>query len=146
MTVSNSNGQWTARFLYVADGDADFSVTGFVPSRLPADAGGTFLVGGNGFDESTSVEVDGAPVMCTVLRAQVLECQVGPRPVGPVPVRVTSGDVWSDWPSGLTFYDSIEVYDIAPARGSIAGGAVVSTDGALTRPPDFPSKASRCGS
>ena len=67
--------------------------------------------------------------MCTLVRAQVLECQVGPRPAGPVPVRVTSGEVWSDWPSGLTFYDSVEVYDIAPARGSIAGGAVVEITG-----------------
>ena len=131
VVVSNENGQYPVYngFLYVDQADGEFAVSGFVPNRLPAASGGRFLVGGNGFTENTVVTVDERQVSCRFMRAQLLECQVGPRPVGAFAVRVAEGNAWTDWPDGLSFYDAVEVFDVVPPRGSIAGGAVIEITG-----------------
>lgn len=134
VTVRNSNGIWQREngFLYVRSSEGPFVVDGVVPDRLPATGGRSFFVGGNGFDEATRVRLaDGGaetPVACALERPQLLRCTPGIRAPGVVDVVVEGAErvVLDD---ALTFYRAIEVFDLSPDRGHVAGGTLVELIG-----------------
>ncbi len=131
VTVTNTNGQWTVPngFLYLAEEDGDFVVHGFSPNRLPSDGGETLLVGGNGFTLETIVQLDGDGIPCVLNSPQLLECSPGPRDPGTVNATVLQGDRRHEAIDAVTFYRRVEIYDVAPGRGSIAGGTLVEIVG-----------------
>ena len=131
LSIANTNGAWTGTgaFLYVSDELGAFGVTGLVPSRVPARGGAEFYVGGNGFTQDTTVEVDGEPVFCEWVRAQILTCVSPPHERGTVDVTVSEGGTTTAMADGLTFFDQVELYDLTPGRGGVAGGTVVEVIG-----------------
>lgn len=131
LAVSNSNGTWRGAraFLYVAADDGPFGVDGVAPDRLPATGGQSFFVGGNGFDAGTRVLLDDEAVACVLERAQLLRCTPSARMPGTVDVTVERGEERRTLADALSFYEAIEILDLAPDRGSMAGGTLVKLIG-----------------
>lgn len=131
LAVSNGNGDWrgSRAFLYVAADDGPFALDGIAPDRLPTTGGQSFVVGGNGFDAGTRVLLDGEPIACVLERAQLLRCTPPAHAPGAVDVTVERGEDQRTLADALTFYEAIEILDLAPARGSMAGGTLVELIG-----------------
>lgn len=131
VVVENVNGTFTARsaYLYLADADGPFGITGVVPDRVASVGGATFLVGGNGFDGTVEVKLDDVVVPCDVERAQMLRCTAPAADPGSVDVVVTKGDETARLADGLTYFEAIDVFDVRPPRGAVAGGTVVELVG-----------------
>ncbi len=134
VTVRNSNGVWQGEgaFLYVRSSDGPFVVDGIAPDRVPASGGRDVFIGGNGFDDATRVLLGDAggetPIACALERPQLLRCTPPVRPAGVVDVIVEGAErvVLED---GLTFYQAIEIFDLTPDRGGVAGGTLVQLVG-----------------
>ena len=131
LSIDNTNGAWRgpSAFLYVADEEGPFEFTGVVPNRVPTRGGNTVFIGGNGFTEDTEVQIDGEPVFCEWNRPQILSCVAPPHARGAVDVTVTEGDAERTLAEALTFFDQVELYDMSPGRGGVAGGTVVEVVG-----------------
>ncbi|MCB9522066.1 MAG: IPT/TIG domain-containing protein [Myxococcales bacterium] len=131
VTVQNTNGRTTLdeAFLFLPAADGPFGLVGAVPRRVPATGGAVFVVGGNGFTDDARVSLDDEPVACQRLSAQALRCTAPPMPVGAADVVVDQGGAQAVLPGGLFFFEEIEVYDVQPPRGAVAGGAVVEIVG-----------------
>lgn len=135
LDVTNTNGQWTGprAFLYVADQDGPFALDGVVPDRVSTRGGEDILIGGNAFDDDTTVYIDGTPAPCVVERAQLLRCTAPPHAEGPVDLTLERpgepGPETLELPGALTYYEAIEILDLVPARGSVAGGTLVELVG-----------------
>ncbi len=129
--VENVNGSSRQEdaFLYVDAAEGALSVVGAVPRRVPTVGGAPFLVGGGGFTEATEVTVDGVGAGCELLLPQLLRCTAPPHARGPVEVTITEGDRTLPVPGGLTYYERLELFDVRPGRGAIAGGTVVEVRG-----------------
>ncbi|MEE2755310.1 MAG: IPT/TIG domain-containing protein [Myxococcota bacterium] len=129
--VINPSGEFNLLngFLYVDETEGGFAVHGMVPRRLPTDGGTPLYVAGQGFNDDTQVWVDDVRLNCVTESPQRLRCTTRPHPQGLASVVVTQGPVESDWPNALTFYAPIEIYDVSPARGSVAGGTRVAIVG-----------------
>ncbi|MCA9540807.1 MAG: IPT/TIG domain-containing protein, partial [Myxococcales bacterium] len=129
--VQNISGRWRApgAFLYVSPDAGPFAVDAIVPDRVPSSGGVPFLIGGNGFGPETQVRLDGNLVACTVERPQVLRCVPPAHAPGLVDVQVSDGDDVITRRDGLRFFAAIDLFDIAPRRGSIAGGTLVEVVG-----------------
>ncbi len=127
VSVSNSNGEWSrdGAFLFVDRDGAGFGIDGVVPGRVASVGGQTFLVGGRGFTAQTRVTVDGVLVPCELENPGLLSCLSPPHEPGRVDVAVEDGEQRDVRADGLTFFEDIEVYDVRPARGAVAGGTVV---------------------
>jgi hypothetical protein len=129
--VHNVNGDWRQddAFLYVDPAADAFAVAGAVPRRVPTQGGVPFLVGGGGFTAETTVQIDGEPVPCQLTSPQLLTCTAPPHDRGPVEVVVTQGADHADVPGGLTYYERLQLFDVRPGRGAVAGGTVVQVRG-----------------
>lgn len=136
LAVRNVNGEWSGagRFLYVDSVDGDFRVDAVAPDRLPASGGTPFLVGGNGFEEGVVVTLDGERVGCTIERPQLLRCTPAGREPGAVDVVIEQGIERVELPGAIRFFDDIDIFDIAPDRGNMAGGTLVEVVGTGLRP------------
>jgi hypothetical protein len=115
LAVTNGNGNWRGprAFLYVAADDGPFALDGIAPDRLPSTGGQSFVVGGNGFDAATRVLLDGEPIACLLERAQLLRCTPPARAPGTVDVTVERGEEQRTLADALTFYEAIEILDLA---------------------------------
>ncbi len=131
VVVTNVNGRWTlpSAYLYLPEEDGPFAVYGVAPNRLPTDGGESFWLGGNGFTADTEVELDGRSVGCVLETAQRLRCTPGPREAGTVNLTVREGERRHEALNAITFYRRVEVYDLSPERGSVAGGTLVEIIG-----------------
>ena len=125
--VSNANGEWAREqaFLYVERAGDGFGVDGVVPSRVPSTGGARFLVGGRGFTPETRVEVDGELVPCDVVAPEVLSCLAPPHDPGVADVAAVDGERRDVLEGALRYFHDVQILDVRPARGSVAGGTVV---------------------
>ncbi len=134
VTVRNFNGVWQGEsaFLYVRSGAGPFTVDGIAPNRVPATGGRDVFIGGNGFDEATRVLLADAageqPIACALERPQLLRCTPPVRAPGIVDVVIEGAErrVLED---GLTIYEAVEIFDLTPDRGGVAGGTLVQLVG-----------------
>ncbi|MGC6417080.1 MAG: IPT/TIG domain-containing protein [Bradymonadia bacterium] len=131
LSIENANGMLTLSngFLYVDSEDGPFGVTGMAPRRLDRIGGETFYVAGRGFSGDTSVEIDGDELTCVATSANLLECVTQAHVQGPATVTVRDGGARSEWPDAVTFFKRVEIYDVSPPRGGIAGGTLVDIIG-----------------
>ncbi len=131
VAVENVNGAVTARaaYLYLADAVGAFALHGVVPHRVPTRGGVEFLVGGNGFELTTEVLLDDVPVPCVLEQPQLLRCTAPADEPGAVDVTVADGARRATLPGALTYFEEIEVFDVRPGRGAVAGGTVVQLIG-----------------
>ena len=129
LRVENSNGVWLEDrgFLYLATEEASFDVLGLIPQRLPADRGGEFLIGGNGFNEETKVLLDGVEISCDVEAPQRLLCFAPAHPPGEVPVTIYQGLLSRTL--SLSFINTLALYQIRPDRAAMSGGALIQIRG-----------------
>lgn len=131
VVVENANGEWTGErvFLYAErDGDG-FGIDGVVPSRVPSTGGARFLVGGRGFGPETRVTVDDQLVPCDAEAPSVLSCLAPPHDPGPADVAVVDGERRDALDGALTYFEDVQLLDVRPGRGSVAGGTVVELRG-----------------
>ena len=131
LSLSNVNGEWleAAAFLYVDRAAADFDFIGVAPDRVPVGGGTEIFVGGSGFDETTTVEIDGTPVDCEVVDPHVLRCVTRRHDRGRVDVVVRRDDDVRARPGAVSYFAPIEIFDVVPRRGAVAGGTVVDVHG-----------------
>ncbi len=129
--IENPSGEYTVEdgFLYFDESNGGFAVHGMVPRRLPTDGGASLFIAGLGFDDNTQVWVDDIRLNCVTDSPQRLSCITRPHPQGLASVVISQGASESDWPDALTFYSPIEIYDVSPARGGVAGGTRVAIVG-----------------
>ncbi len=134
VSVRNTNGEWQGAraFVYVRTDDGPFTVDGLAPERVPATGGRDVYIAGNGFDEATRVLLaDGAdaqPIACAVERPQLLRCTPPARAPGVVDV-VVEGAERAVLEDELTFLEAVDVFDLTPDRGGVAGGTLVQLVG-----------------
>lgn len=129
--VSNVNGAWSQpeAFFYVDGAQGDFEITGVIPERLPTFGGDVWVIGG-GFTEGAEVRIDGQITPCTLEAPQVLACAAGPHPEGAADVAVTVGEATVTRPEAIRFYTQVQIFNVEPPRGAVAGGSVVEVIGA----------------
>ncbi|MCB9538777.1 MAG: IPT/TIG domain-containing protein [Myxococcales bacterium] len=132
VTVDNDNGQFTAPrgFLYYDADRDDFGVVGVAPASGPVEGGATVFVAGSGFTAQTAVSFDDRAIACELVDAHQLRCTTPPGLVGPVDVRVQTGDAGATLADGYTYFQTLELVAISPDRGAVAGGTVVTLNGA----------------
>lgn len=131
VSVENVNGAWREEdaFLYVDRAADTFGVVGVVPRRVPTSGGVPVLVGGGGFTEATRVLIDGEAAPCTLEAPQLLRCTAPPHPRGEVDLTVVDGDREAALPGALFYFERLELFDVRPRRGAVAGGTVVEVVG-----------------
>ncbi len=131
VTVDNANGDWSGEraFLFVERDGAGFGIDGVVPSRVPSTGGARFLVGGRGFGPDTRVTVDDELVPCDAEAPQVLSCLAPPHDRGPANVAVVDGEQRDALDGALTYFEDVQILDVRPGRGSVAGGTLVELVG-----------------
>lgn len=131
VSVDNINGAWRGpdAFLFVDEGETAFAAVGVVPSRVSVGGGDTFEVGGAGFDDTTTVSLDGEVVECTLTNPHILRCTAPAHAPGAVDVVVTRGDEERTLPGALTFFEKVDIYTVRPNRGAVAGGTLVEVRG-----------------
>jgi hypothetical protein len=131
ITIENTSGSWTTPggFLYINTEDGPYTVDGFAPNRIPVEGGRTLYIGGNGFTDAVEVTIDGQPLVCLIERPQLLACTTPPHDVGLATLTVIQDGERFEWIDGVTFFQPIEIYDVSPERGSIAGGTLVEIVG-----------------
>ena len=130
VTVTNTNGQWVVEngFLYIDTEDGDFVVHGFSPNRLPSDGGESsswVVMVSPPRPRSRSMDAP-CPVCCRALNCS---SHPGPHAPGAFNVTVRSGDQRHEALDELYFYRRVEIYDVAPARGGVAGGTLIEIVG-----------------
>ena len=117
VAISNENGEWqqSQAFLYVDDVDGRLAINGIVPRRIPT-VGGSFVIGGTGFEATTRVEVDGRLVPCDVQSENLMSCSAAPHDIGVASVRVSVGETEAFVEDGLEFFDRVLIFDLEPRR------------------------------
>ena len=131
LRVENANGALTLTdaFLFVSDEPGPFGIVGVAPRRVSNAGSGRFVVGGNGFTEATLVRLGETAAGCTFQNPQVLTCTAPPLPAGPYDVSVNDGDQRAVLPSGLYLFEAVDLFDVQPPRGAVAGGTLVQVVG-----------------
>lgn len=129
--VENENGATTLPqgYVYFDDSAQGFSVSGVVPTSGPVEGGNDLFIGGTGFTERTEITFDGALINCDRLDANRMRCTAPPRPVGPVDIGLSDPSGSAVLQDGYTYYETLNLFAVDPARGSIAGGTVVTLVG-----------------
>ena len=129
LSLENANGSWAdpQGYLYLPAEEGPFSLLGVVPSALPSDEGGRFVIGGDGFTPDVSVTLAGQPIFCERERFSLLSCIAGPAPVGDYPLLVEQGAARGALT--LSFFEPLNLYEVTPPRGAVAGGGVVYLEG-----------------
>ncbi|MEE2787836.1 MAG: IPT/TIG domain-containing protein [Myxococcota bacterium] len=131
VAIENDNGTFTLRggYVYFDDLANGFQVAGIVPNRGPREGGNDVWVAGNGFTVTTTVTIGGRMADCTTLDPNRIRCVAPPGELGPAEVVVAEGGTTVTVEGGYTYFRDIEVVSIDPARGSIAGGTLVTLTG-----------------
>ena len=127
--IKNINGVYfePQAFLYLDDEIGPFQVFGSIPQRLPSDLGGTFMIGGNGFNEETIVKLDDIEISCTLESAQRLQCFAPRHPIGEAEITVWQSLLNQSFI--LSFYKPLELFFVEPDRSAISGGALLQARG-----------------
>ncbi|MBU0554003.1 IPT/TIG domain-containing protein [Myxococcota bacterium] len=130
--IDNLNGaaRLPLAYLYLDPEASGFEVVGVHPDQIPQSGGVEFLLGGAGFTEETTVEVDGARVFCDLQHPQLLRCLAPPHAPGAVDVLARQGAMTRRLEGGLTFFREVDIYQLTPARGAVSGGTWVEIQGA----------------
>jgi hypothetical protein len=97
------------------------------PSSGPVEGGTEVVITGSGFVEGTTVRFGPLPAMdVDVINGGEIQAVTPPGAAGVVPVLVTTPDgVQGQILRGFTYTTPLEVYGLAPSRGSIAGETYV---------------------
>lgn len=130
ITITTPRDTWTVRDgFYFVDGGG-LTVGGVHPHVGPAAGGNTVTVFGQGFDpQNVSVTFDGKSASIVNATSTEIEVTVPARAASSrkVDVVVTDSSTSSAYPQGYTY--GLEVQDIDPKNGPIAGGTAANVAG-----------------
>jgi hypothetical protein len=108
------------------------SIAAFNPTKGPSAGGWPVTITGTGFVAGMTVNVAGGATPCqpvTVQSQTTATCIMPAHALGPANVTVTTPGGTSTQTKTVFYVDAPEVTSVAPARGPLAGGTVVTLTG-----------------
>ena len=107
----------------------DLSVGSASPAEGPTAGGTTVTLNGTGFSGTQSVTFGGVQAAYTVISDTEIEATAPSRAPGTVDIVVERGDMSATLEDGFSFTEPLDVFGLAPARGSMAGNTYVEIRG-----------------
>ncbi len=104
----------------------DIWIDAIMPNTGDAAGGYTVTLQGEGFTGATRVLFGVVSSQFTVIDDQNIEVTVPAQSAGVVDVTVERGSVDATFVDGFTYSEPIEVFNVIPARGSVAGNTYVT--------------------
>jgi hypothetical protein len=108
---------------------ADLSVDSASPAEGPTAGGTTVTLSGTGFTGTQSVSFGGVQAAFNVVSNTEIQATAPARAPGTVDIEVDRGDLTSTLDDGFSFTEPLDVFGLAPARGSMAGNTYVEIRG-----------------
>ena len=121
-------------FLFYAETIGDeIVVDDFMPKRIPVGSFATLYVVGQGFVENIQGRLGTQIVECDLVDTSLIQCDVmSPEPATLDFTLVHEGGEYG--PLQIQFFEELILTEIVPARGSRAGGTLVTVTGSGFRP------------